>query len=385
LYKDIKYFNGLNALRFFAAYLVVLHHAEQIRLKYHLYNLKHYSLFNNGGVGVTFFFVLSGFLITYLLLKENRTYNDISIRNFYVRRILRIWPLYFMLVGIGTLALPSLISLMHINYVMPYHFTQVFGYYLFFMPFMVNVLFGHHLLEPLWSIGVEELFYLTWAPAFKLFKKYLLEIIIFVITLKILLSSFAVFSVMGKTYNEVIAALQFEAMGIGGLGAYIVFNRKKAISDSILFSKPVQLFFYLFIFSYVLFWKELSALSDVFKILWTTPIVSSVFMMLSFCWLIVNIALNEQSVVKLRSKQLSFLGEISYGIYMYHMLVVFAIVVVGTKVLNMLNPTVSTIVFYIVVTTVTILVSYLSKRFFEEWFLKLKTKYEKPQLRSKAM
>jgi len=382
LYKDIKYFNGLNALRFFAAFLVVLHHAEQIRLKYHLFNLKHYSLFNNGGVGVTFFFVLSGFLITYLLLKENRTYNDISIRNFYVRRILRIWPLYFMLVGIGTLALPFLITMMHINYVMPYHFTQVFGYYLFFMPFMVNVLFGHHLLEPLWSIGVEELFYLTWAPAFKLFKKYLFEIIIFIIALKIMLSAFAVFCVMGKTYNEVIAALQFEAMGIGGLGAYIVFNRKKTISDSILFSKPVQLFFYLFIFSYVLFWKELSAISAVFKILWTTPIVSSVCMMLSFCWLIVNIALNEQSIVKLRSKQLSFLGEISYGIYMYHMLVVFAVVVVGTKVLNKLNPAVSTIVFYIVITTATILVSYLSKRFFEERFLKLKAKYEKPQHRS---
>jgi peptidoglycan/LPS O-acetylase OafA/YrhL len=377
LYKDIKYFNGLNALRFFAAYLVVLHHAEQIRLKYHLFSLKHFSLFNNGGVGVSFFFVLSGFLITYLLLKEQRKTNDISIRNFYVRRVLRIWPLYFMLVGIGTLALPFMIKVMHINYVMPYHFTQVFGYYLFFMPFMVNVIFGHHLLEPLWSIGVEELFYLSWAPAFKFLKNYLLEIIIFVISLKILLSVIALCCDMGRTFNEVIAALQFEAMGIGGLGAYIIYNCKKSISESLLFSKPVQIVLFVFICSYVLLWKELSAMSAIFQILWTTPILSSCFMMLTFCWLIINIALNEKSLVTLRSKYLHFLGEISYGIYMYHMLVVFGIVVVCTKLLNKLNPVVSTLVFYIAITSATILVSYLSKRFFEERFLRLKKKFEK--------
>ena len=55
-YSRIKYFNGLNALRFFAAYLVVLHHAEQIRMKYEFFHLKDYSLFNNGSVAVTFFF-----------------------------------------------------------------------------------------------------------------------------------------------------------------------------------------------------------------------------------------------------------------------------------------------------------------------------------------
>ena len=58
MYQDIKYFQGLNSLRFFAAYLVVIHHAEQIRLKNGIFNLKGFSLFNNGGIAVSFFFVL---------------------------------------------------------------------------------------------------------------------------------------------------------------------------------------------------------------------------------------------------------------------------------------------------------------------------------------
>lgn len=129
MYKQIHHFLGLNALRFFAAFLVVLHHAEQIRLKNDLFNLKNFSLFNNGGIAVSFFFVLSGFLISYLLLKEVKQTGDISIKKFYVRRILRIWPLYFLLVFIGALIIPICLDLINHPYEMPYHFKDVIFYY----------------------------------------------------------------------------------------------------------------------------------------------------------------------------------------------------------------------------------------------------------------
>ena len=106
MYKNIKYFKGLSTLRFFAAYFVVLHHAEEIRKKYELIHLKDYSLFRNGSLAVTFFFVLSGFLITYLLLKEQKRTNTVAINKFYIRRVLRIWPLYFLLVFLGTIVIP---------------------------------------------------------------------------------------------------------------------------------------------------------------------------------------------------------------------------------------------------------------------------------------
>ena len=82
MYSDIRHFKGLNALRFFAAYLVLIHHLEQIRLKNSLFNFKEYSFFNNGGLAVSFFFVLSGFLITYLLLKEFDERGLINIKYF---------------------------------------------------------------------------------------------------------------------------------------------------------------------------------------------------------------------------------------------------------------------------------------------------------------
>ena len=154
MYKDIKYFKGLNGLRFFAAYLVVIHHLEQIRLKNDIYNLKDLSLFNNGGTAVTFFFVLSGFLISYLLLQEQTRTNNISIKKFYVRRILRIWPLYFLLVIIGTLLIPAILNILNHSYEMSYTFKEVILYYVFFSPFMVNILFGHHFLEHVHYFGV---------------------------------------------------------------------------------------------------------------------------------------------------------------------------------------------------------------------------------------
>ena len=100
-FKNISIFNGLNSLRFIAALFVLMHHSETIKRKNGLNNLEWLGLFRNGGNAVTFFFVLSGFLITYLLLKEQDNTGEIKIKTFYLKRILRIWPLYFLIVLIG--------------------------------------------------------------------------------------------------------------------------------------------------------------------------------------------------------------------------------------------------------------------------------------------
>src|ERR1700761_1502238 len=133
-FKSIRFFEGLNPLRFFAAILVVMHHSETQRRKNGLFNFEWLGLFRNGGNAVTFFFVLSGFLITYLLLKENFETQTVSVRNFYIKRMLRIWPLYFLLVIIGCVLLPQVFTLLHVKYEMPYTFGQVWFYFLFFFP-----------------------------------------------------------------------------------------------------------------------------------------------------------------------------------------------------------------------------------------------------------
>jgi peptidoglycan/LPS O-acetylase OafA/YrhL len=67
----------------------------------------------NGALGVNLFFVLSGFLITYLLLSEKERYGKINVLHFYMRRILRIWPLYFLMVIAGFILFPLVKCIRH--------------------------------------------------------------------------------------------------------------------------------------------------------------------------------------------------------------------------------------------------------------------------------
>src|SRR5690606_24795997 len=90
--KDRIYLPGLNGIRAIAAFAVVISHTNGRLGEFGLSKLPYWDL---AGFGVTIFFTLSGFLITYLLLKERAKTGTIKVRKFYVRRLLRIWPLYY--------------------------------------------------------------------------------------------------------------------------------------------------------------------------------------------------------------------------------------------------------------------------------------------------
>jgi peptidoglycan/LPS O-acetylase OafA/YrhL len=373
-YKTISLFEGLNSLRFIAAFLVLMHHCETIKSKNGLANLEWLGLFRNGGNAVTFFFVLSGFLITYLLLKESSKTGTIRIKNFYLKRILRIWPLYFLLVFIGVVALPILFSILNINYEMPYTFGDTWYYFVFFLPGLVTFFFGHHFLEPLWSIGVEEVFYLFWAPLFKFGKNKLLFILLLVILIKISLSLLGLFFVQNELFNYIVNTFQFEAMAIGGLGAYFVYTKGSIISKLLIYKIPFQIFILLTLLTYLTFHTNID--NSVWNFFFKTPIFSSILLNLLFLYLIICISIVDRSIIKLRFKLLSFLGEISYGIYMYHMLVIFASILFLKKYLIEMSSLSSTVLFYAVITLLTIIISALSKYLFENFFLRLKSRLE---------
>ena len=83
--KNIVYFEGFNGIRLIAALAVIVHHIEQIKRIYHFPNIYNVPLVKElGGMGVTLFFVLSGFLITYLLLAEKDLVKTIYVRKFYI-------------------------------------------------------------------------------------------------------------------------------------------------------------------------------------------------------------------------------------------------------------------------------------------------------------
>lgn len=376
MYQNVNYFHGLNGLRFFAAYLVVIHHSEHILLKNSIQNLKAYSIFNNGGLAVNFFFVLSGFLITYLLLKEIKLTSNIAVKKFYVRRILRIWPLYYLLVFFGTILIPLFLDTINNPYQMPYEFKDVILYYVFFAPFMVNIIYGHHLIEPLWSIGVEELFYLMWAPLFNFLKQHILLIISSVILIRILILASYPMLDLSDSIIRIIKMLKFESMAIGGLSAYIIFHRKKPIYQSVIFKKSTQVIMISFIALKLFANQYLTQNFTFFNHLYYTPIVSDLLMTISFSWLIVNTSINKNAIIKFNHKILNSLGEISYGIYMYHMLIIFSIILVFKDTLKSLSFIESTIFFHSLIFIGTIIISYLSKKYFEDYFLSMKNKFQ---------
>ncbi len=366
--RTISYFLGLDALRFFAAYLVVLHHAEQIRRKAGLAHLKDYSLFNNGGLAVSFFFVLSGFLITYLLLREQAQTGRIHIKAFYMRRVLRIWPLYYLLVLLGLVVVPALGQMGLVAYSLPFAAGEVWYYYVFFAPFLVNLLYPATFLDPLWSIGVEELFYLFWAPLVRLFGGWLPQMCLAVVATKVawLLAAPPGF------WLELARSLQFEAMAIGALAAWWLYHREVPLAQLYVFRPAGQMLLMALVLARIGLHGWLVGNSSAYAAFaanaWGQPLVLSAL----FAWLILNVSANPATLMPLRNGVLAYLGRISYGIYMYHMLVVFVLVQVGKKYLAALPAGVGSIVFYAVASAGVVGVAALSKRVLEDPILRLR-------------
>ena len=106
------FFPGLDEVRGLAALSVAVHHVALNQNRDGIPGL--YRTFaapcvsRLGANGVSIFFVLSGFLITYLLLTEKQRFGTIQLARFYMRRVLRIWPLYFLVIVLSFLILPIL-------------------------------------------------------------------------------------------------------------------------------------------------------------------------------------------------------------------------------------------------------------------------------------
>ncbi len=116
----------------------------------------------SGAAGVDLFFALSAFLITSILLQEREQTDGISLRRFYLRRILRIWPLYFLLIAVG-------VVLAHIVARQSLPWYYIAGY-LLFAGNWVHAVFGRpeSICSPLWTVSIEEQFYLIWPLLMKM-------------------------------------------------------------------------------------------------------------------------------------------------------------------------------------------------------------------------
>jgi len=342
-----EYFKGLNGIRALAAIGVVIGHV--------LYILDHSFIVNYAHAAAIVFFTLSGFLITYLLLEEKELTEKVDLKKFYLRRILRIWPLYFFYIGI--------IILLHYYVIgdgirnlknVKYFFVFLQNYCVYFLQRQPTDM-GH-----LWSIGVEEQFYFVWPIIFlftKNIKKFLLGFIPSILFIRGVLKIYGDYTGDLTPFNFSISCA-YDSIATGALFSYFY-----KIRNGILMKYAKS------------FWVPLTFIAFVLLIVFYRFNFFSIYSDNAVSLITAAFIVNQITTIKkysvLENPVMTFLGKISYGIYMYHPFFISLFLFVFSK--NKIAAT--PIVMLILVISSTVITSYISYEILEKPFLRIKKKY----------
>jgi peptidoglycan/LPS O-acetylase OafA/YrhL len=147
VFRERRHFPALDGLRALSIAVVIWEHCRNRAVAW----------WSHGMNGVVLFFVLSGFLITSLCLREESKYRRVSLRAFATRRAFRILPLYYCVLGFYTL----IVVVLGLDPRRP-RFLHALPYYALFLQEVPHFQFPNVPFEVAWSLGVEEKFYLLW-------------------------------------------------------------------------------------------------------------------------------------------------------------------------------------------------------------------------------
>ncbi len=361
------YFPNLNGIRFIAALIVIIHHIEQFKFMFGLNNCWETSLVMQsiGKLGVILFFTLSGFLITYLLLVEEKQVGKIDIKQFYIRRILRIWPLYFLIFFLAFFVLNN-INFFNLPNESALNASSSITFVLF-VCFLSNIFLAFYGALPFasqsWSVATEEQFYLIWPWVLKFSKSKLLSLILVIVVVcgvNIFLMTNLSNSLPFK--QELLSfwkMFNIDCMAIGGIFAYFLFTGAKILK----YVMNVYVFYFALLSMFILL---------AFKIyipIFTTYFNYDIWALL-FGLVILNFSSAKNLGISLENKVFNYLGKISYGLYMYHSIAILT----SIKVLILFS-TANNILIFISSLGITILMAHLSYFYFENMFLKLKHRF----------
>ena len=300
-YRNTKHFGSLDGLRCICISLVLWHHAPNIFSQ----NVEVPMVLTRGFTGVDFFFVLSGYLITTLLLREEDRYGRFSIVEFYRRRLLRIVPIYFLVVTLTAIWWIGVRGQTEWLAYLPY-------YYLFLANFLVGDI---PLLAPMWSLSVEEQYYVLWPALLLLLPILRWRIAVVVPAIALIYAADAALlprMTLARTENfhAAIPVVGYGAILIGSLAAILLHTHT----------------------GFGLLWRLLGNR-------WTS---AGLFILLVIAWqvmpgdlrgwpnfvmhwimacIVVSLVIREDHVLKvaLQWRPIARIGAISYGIYLWHL------------------------------------------------------------------
>lgn len=293
----MKHIKPLDSLRAIAVFFVTVSHWFPIK---HVINKA-----PNGVIGVETFFVLSGFLITRILIESRLKAEELSIgkitafKNFFFRRALRIFPIYYLLIFI--------LLIFH-----DWTGTNIKGAFIYFATYTSNFYFYHlqawdGMISHFWTLAVEEQFYLLW-PWIILFvnKKYLLQVILFFIAIGIC----SQYILREIEMGDILSISCFDAFGLGALLSWLTVFKPQALRS---FYKIICLFALACLIIYAI------GLYQHWMYIPVRTLVSVIAL-----WIITYVVYMDkekrqvQFSFVLNNRLLVFIGKISYGVYLYH-------------------------------------------------------------------
>jgi peptidoglycan/LPS O-acetylase OafA/YrhL len=305
-FSESAYFPSLNGIRAICALMVIKIHV-------------HWSfgggsgMLDRGFLGVDMFFIISGFLIVTLLLREREASGRIDLKQFYIRRTLRIFPIYYLLVAL--LLLIALASYGHSSRtwdLYKWSFPVFLLYLQDFVPAFMGVLFHT------WSLAMEEQFYLVWPSVEKFARRAWVVPLLLGLLLVNQLCNFDVFhDAIAALYGpegprRPVFLITFAPILLGVLAAHVMHHRRSGPALAALLGNR---------------WMPPLLLALAMLVCQYTPTLRGLpyaCVHLLFCLALLAMVINPRGVFSrtLQSRPLFYLGSISYGIYLYHTMII---------------------------------------------------------------
>lgn len=352
----------LDVLRFFAFLAVFLFHFSHPVEFYVEHGIPRVfatavnGFLQAGVFGVDLFFVLSAYLITELLLREKEQCGSLDVRAFYLRRVLRIWPLYFFYIGL------ALIPVFNPDHVFTWRHAAA---YLLLAGNWSVVAWGwplHSIIGPLWTVSIEEQFYLAWPPIVRTLSRnhiVLAAIVMLIISNATRIAMVAVHGGQNSVWCNTLARLDPIVAGIllaavlrGTIPNFSPATRLGMLAIGILSLALVANY-----------WK----IHEPESLLWIPTLVGFPVVALSATLILLSVL----GISTPLPESLLYLGKISYGLYVYHAL--------GNVLSNRLIPVHSAFVQLALRPTValgvTVTLAAVSYAVLEKPFLKLKQRF----------
>lgn len=353
-YRNTGFFPSLDGLRCLSILAVIWHHTG--------IPVQWLTLSREGYLGVDLFFAISGFLITTLLLREYDKYGRISLRAFYIRRALRIFPLYYAVVLLYVVMVCALES----HTADGQEFFANLPYFLSYTSNWFVVADGRAIFYFSWSLATEEQFYLVWPTVEKCLRGWKsVWLVILLLLIRQVIESAAQAGYVDSGHLAVIIMLSVYPPLLGGVVlAHILHDR-----------------------------RMFETIKPLLGGRWAGPIVLVVLLgamelplpqagiWLLMVLLVGTVVIREQNGLSalLSWRPVAYVGMISYGMYLLHML--------SFNVVKRVLPAVGLDEAWlgfpatVVVTTIVATISY---RYYESWFLKQKDRFVRLQTRRSA-